>query len=169
VNVSIEQVAADVVRPLRQAVLRPHQTPAEQVWPGDDALEAAHFAARDRAAGDAVLGIASITPEPHPHDPRPGDWRVRGMATAPEARGLGLGARLLAVCVAHARTSGAHRVWCTARSPVVGFYTRAGFVPEGNEFTIPSIGPHRLMTLEISVPPTQGTCPHPTDGRAEEI
>jgi GNAT superfamily N-acetyltransferase len=156
VNPRIEQVPADVVRPLRQAVLRPHQTLAEQVWPGDDTPGAAHFAARDPAAPDALLGIASVTPEPHPHEPRPGDWRVRGMATAPAARGLGLGAHLLAACVAHARASGAHRVWCTARSPVVGFYARAGFVPEGDEFVIPAIGPHRLMTLQISVPPTQG-------------
>jgi GNAT superfamily N-acetyltransferase len=144
----IDEVAADVVRPLRQAILRPHQGLADRVYPGDALPGAAHFAARTDP-GAAPIGIASISPEPHPHTPRPGDWRIRGMATAPAARGTGVGARLLAACLAHARAQGATRVWCNARTPARGFYEREGFVVEGDEFELPSIGPHVLMTLQI--------------------
>ena len=146
---------AEVVRPLRRAVLRPHQRLADQVYPGDALPGAAHFAAR--TAPDAEpIGVASVSPEPHPHAPRPGDWRIRGMATAPAARGTGLGARLLAACLAHARAQGAARIWCNARTPARGFYEREGFVVEGPEFALPDIGPHVLMTLDLkgAAPPS---------------
>lgn len=152
---SVRRVAPEVVRPLRQKVLRPHQAVADQVYVGDDQPGAGHFAAYD---GDAVVGTASITPEPHPRDPRPGDWRIRGMATDPDrGRGTGAGAALLDACLAHARAEGATRIWCNARTPAVGFYTRAGFTTEGDEFTLPAIGPHHLMSLTL-----RGQTPEPT-------
>lgn len=145
----VEQVAAEVVRPLRRRVLRPHQTVAEQVFAGDDAPGAAHFAAFTDN-NEQPMGIASITPEPHPVSPAPGDWRIRGMATDPDrGRGTGAGALLLAACVDHARAHGGVRVWCNARTPAVGFYARAGFATEGDEFMMPSIGPHFLMALDL--------------------
>jgi predicted GNAT family N-acyltransferase len=143
----VERVDPEVVRPLRQAVLRPHQTVAEQVFDGDDDPRAAHFAVREDGV---VLGIASITPEPFPRDGTAGDFRVRGMATEPErGRGTGAGGALLRACVEHARTSGATRVWCNARTPARGFYERAGFTAVGAEFTLPDIGPHFVMVLPL--------------------
>lgn len=143
---TVERVAAAVVRPLRQKVLRPHQTVAEQVYEGDDAPGAGHFAVL--GPGGAVIGVASVTPEPYPGagGGRPGDWRIRGMATDPElGRGVGAGAALLRACLDHAAAEGARRVWCNARSPVRGFYEREGFAVDGDEFTLPQIGPHFLM------------------------
>lgn len=143
----VARVGAELVRPLRQRVLRPHQTVAEQVYAGDDDPRAAHFAAFDDA--DRVIGVASITPEPHPGpDGGPGDFRVRGMATDPEGgRGTGAGGALLLACLDHARAEGATRVWCNARTPARGFYERHGFVAEGEEFTLPEIGPHYVMAI----------------------
>jgi predicted GNAT family N-acyltransferase len=148
--VSVRPVAAEVVRPLRQRVLRPHQTVAEQVYAGDDAPGAAHFAAYDEEG--RVVGIASVTPEAYPMGGGSGDFRIRGMATDPESgRGRGLGGALLRACLDHARGAGAARVWCNARSPVRGFYEREGFVVEGQEFELPEIGPHFLMVLSADV------------------
>jgi GNAT superfamily N-acetyltransferase len=149
----IVAVAAETVRPLRQAVLRPHQTVADQVYPGDAVPGAAHFAAFADGE-DAPVGVASIGPEGYPGagGARPGDWRIRGMATAPASRGLGAGALLLRACLDHARTAGATRVWCNARSPVRGFYEREGFTAEGDEFTLPDIGPHFLMSTTLDQP-----------------
>jgi GNAT superfamily N-acetyltransferase len=157
-------VDPEVVRPLRQRVLRPHQTLAEQVFDGDDAPAAAHFAAyADRGAGDEPVGIASITPEPFPGagGARAGDFRVRGMATDPErgGRGTGAGGALLLACVEHARAAGGARVWCNARTPARGFYERAGFVAEGEEFALPGIGPHFLMSLVLGVQRGAGVVP----------
>jgi len=151
--VRIARVAPEVVRPLRRRVLRPHQTLADQVYEGDDAPGAAHFAAYGDE-GDAIIGIASITPEPYPGPGpgagRPGDWRIRGMATDPDGgRGVGAGGALLRACLDWAREHGARRVWCNARSPVRGFYEREGFVVDGAEFEPPGIGPHFLMWLAV--------------------
>jgi predicted GNAT family N-acyltransferase len=145
----VARVDAEVVRPLRQRVLRPHQTVAEQVFAGDDDPRAAHFAAFDDAG--QVIGIASITPEPHPDgDGGPGDFRVRGMATDPErGRGTGVGGAVLLACLDHARANGATRVWCNARTPARGFYEHYGFVAEGEEFTLPDIGPHYVMSRPV--------------------
>jgi predicted GNAT family N-acyltransferase len=97
-----------------------------------------------------VVGIASITPEPCPGGGDPDDFRIRGMATDPDrGRGQGVGGALLRACLDHARAAGATRVWCNARSPARGFYARAGFAVDGDEFPIADIGPHFLMVLVL--------------------
>ena len=141
-------VSADAVRPLRRAILRPHQRAEELVYPGDGAPGALHVGART-AAGGALVGVATVAPEPHPGDPAPGDWRLRGMATLPAIRGRGAGAALLQACLEHARAHGGRRVWCTARTTAAGFYERAGFAAEGDAFDVPPIGPHVVMTLPL--------------------
>jgi GNAT superfamily N-acetyltransferase len=145
-SVHVESASAEAVRPLRRAVLRPHQRPEDLVYPGDDAPGTLHAIVR---TDGAIAGVATVSREPHPRDPAEGDWRVRGMATTPEARGTGVGAALLAACVEHAREQGGRRVWCNARTPARGFYERAGFAVEGEEFELPGIGPHVLMSLTL--------------------
>jgi GNAT superfamily N-acetyltransferase len=97
-----------------------------------------------------VVAIASIMREPHPRDPRAGDWRIRGMATAPEMRNRGLGASLLGFCEGHARGRGGLRVWCNARTGARAFYERAGFAAESGVFEIGRIGPHVLMSKPLA-------------------
>jgi ribosomal protein S18 acetylase RimI-like enzyme len=78
-------------------------------------------------------------------DGGPGSWRVRGMATAPHARGKGAGAAVLDALVGHAIAQGATRVWCNARTPARSLYEREGFRVVSEEFEIPEIGPHLAM------------------------
>lgn len=106
----------------------------------------AHFAA---LAGERVLSVGSVMADAHPRDPEANDWRVRGMATVPEQRGQGLGARVLAALEAHAREEGGGRVWCNARIGARSFYERAGWAVEGEEYEIPGIGPHLLMARPL--------------------
>jgi ribosomal protein S18 acetylase RimI-like enzyme len=143
-----EQVAPEALRPLRQAVLRPHQRAEDLVYEGDALPGALHLGARE-GPGGPVVASASITPEPHPSAPARGDWRLRGMAALPEVRGRGVGAALLERCLEHARASGGRRVWCNARTPVQGFYELAGFTVEGDVFDLPVIGPHVVMVVEL--------------------
>jgi GNAT superfamily N-acetyltransferase len=145
--VEIVALAPQGVRPLRQAVLRPHERAEDLVWPGDEASAALHAGARDDSG--AIVGVATVVPEPYPRDPRSGDWRLWGMATAPDARGRGVGRALLATCLANARGHGARRVWCTARTGALRFYERAGFAVESDVFDVPGIGPHVYMTLAL--------------------
>ncbi len=137
---------AEAVRPLRQAVLRPHQGVEELVYEGDADPATLHAGC---LVDGQVVGVATVAPQPHPTDPRPGDWRLRGMATLPSQRGRGLGAQLLASCLTHAREHGGRRVWCNARTPVLGFYERFGFAADGEEFDIPDLGPHVVMSVRV--------------------
>ena len=156
IGIEIRRVGPDVTRPLRRAILRPHQTLAEMVYPGDDAPTTAHFAA---LAGERVVGSASIYREPPPDrflaGLPPGSeparaWRLRAMAVSEDLRGRGVGAALLAACADHARANGATSLWCNARTPAVAFYRRLGLVTYGDEFEEPHIGPHYFMAKPLA-------------------
>lgn len=147
-DVRVARVAADVVRPLRAAVLRPGLPLAESVYPEDDDPATRHLAAIDPAG--AVVGCATFFPEPR--DGAPG-WRLRGMATHRERRGCGIGSALLRAGLAAAADAGVALVWCNARTSAVGFYERFGFVVSSAEFLTAGGIPHVVMTRPV--PPQQ--------------
>ena len=126
-------------RPLRQQVLRPHQTVDDLA--ADEPAGAVAFGAFE---GSELVAVGLVGP-----DGEPGDWRVRGMATAPSARGRGAGTAILQALVHHAITHGARRVWCNARTPALTLYQRAGFVVASDEFEPADIGPHYRMELSV--------------------
>ena len=135
----IRRVTAEDIRPLRHSVLRPGQAFLETRYPGDDA--GVHFGAFD---GDRLVGIASLYEEDRVDGPA-GGWRLRGMATDPEVRGVGFGAALLAACLAEVAAAGGSELWCNARMVAVGFYRKGGFEVVSDEFEVPGIGPHVVM------------------------
>lgn len=143
---TIVPVPAEVVRPLRHAVLRSHQPFDAVRYPGDDDPGTAHFAAYDDTG--RMVGTASA------YDEGAGTWRLRGMTTVEEVRGRGAGARLLAAVVDHATAYGGTLIWCNARTTAVGFYERYGWVKVSDEFDDPDAGPHYRMTRSLAGPPT---------------
>jgi GNAT superfamily N-acetyltransferase len=150
-------------------VLRPDQPAANSAYPGDDDPSSAHAAvfapaSTARTSGDGVDGEPVVAPvvvavgtvlfEPPPWDAgRRHAWRVRGMATMPDWRGLGLGSAVLAALVDHAGAHGGELAWCNARVPARRLYERAGFVGRGEVFDIPGIGPHIRMWRALAVAP----------------
>ncbi len=143
----VESVAAAVTFPLRQQVLRPHETVDQMALPGDDAPDTAHLAAFDN---DAIVGTASVRREAPPWPAGPGpSWRLRGMATADGRRSEGIGAAVLAAVFQHVRDQGGGLLWCNARIPAVPFYRRAGFDTHGESWVEPVIGPHIAMECQV--------------------
>jgi GNAT superfamily N-acetyltransferase len=138
-QVTIREIPVAATRPLRQTILRPHQSVAEL---------AAHEPADTFAVGafdaERLVSVGFVAPEGGP-----GAWRVRGMATEPDARGRGAGAAVLDALVSHARANGATRIWCNARTPARSLYERAGFTVASDEFELPEIGPHFVMERNI--------------------
>lgn len=126
-------------RALRQQVLRPRQT-VEELADHEPAGAVAFGAFQ----GSELVAVGLVGP-----DGEPGDWRVRGMATSPQARGRGAGSAILNALVQHAIAHGATRVWCNARTPALNLYRRAGFVVASDEFEPPDIGPHYRMELSV--------------------
>ncbi|MFP5318455.1 MAG: GNAT family N-acetyltransferase [Acidimicrobiia bacterium] len=138
---AVRAIPAAATVPLRAEVLRPGQPREALVYPGDDDPATVHFGG---FVGERVVGIASLYAEDRVDGPG-GGWRLRGMATAPSARGRGAGAALLAAAVDHAARGGGSEVWCNARIEAVGFYRRAGFEVVSEEFDIAGIGAHVVM------------------------
>lgn len=146
----IRRIAAAKARPLRQRVLRPDQRFEETLYPGDEVPSTVHLGA---FADDRLVGAVSLYREVRPGAPpgnAEGGWRLRGMATAPEARGQGHGQAMLAACVDHVGDRGGGELWCNARTPAAGFYAAGGFEVVGDEFEIEGIGPHVVMRRQVS-------------------
>jgi ribosomal protein S18 acetylase RimI-like enzyme len=96
-------------------------------------------------SGEELVAVGLIGPQG-----APGSWRVRGMATAPPARGRGAGTAVLGALLDHAAAAGAERVWCNVRVGARSLYERAGFHVTSEEFDLPEIGPHLVMERDLA-------------------
>ena len=94
--------------------------------------------------GDDLVAVGLVGPEGEP-----GAWRIRGMATAPQARGRGAGTAVLGALLRHASAHGATSVWCNARVRAIPLYERAGLRVVSDVFEPPDIGPHVRMELPV--------------------
>jgi predicted GNAT family N-acyltransferase len=144
VHVHVEQVPAFLVLPLRQRVLRPHQSVSDVGFEGD--ATGTHFAAFD--ASSAIVGVVSLIGEP-PDERGTPSWRLRGMATEPALQRQGVGRALMGGLLDFVARSGGGALWCNARLHAVGFYELFGFVVTGEVCEEPNIGPHVRMARVV--------------------
>ncbi len=156
-DLTVIRISAEQTHPLRMAVLRPGRPVAECEFPGDEDELTIHAGAQ---LDDRIVSIASMYLESRPADALGGAavgpdhaagtaWRLRGMATEPALRGSGAGRAALDACLAHAIEHGATLAWCNARTPAIGFYERMGWTVLGEEFEIPTAGPHFVMERSL--------------------
>jgi len=128
---------------LREAlIIRGTQRPVE--YPGDRLESTLHFGAFQ---GTRNVSCASFFLN---------EWfgetayQLRGMATDPEFQKRRLGAKLLAAAEQHIRQhTPIRQLWCSARSPAVGFYLTLGWSAVSDEYDIPNIGAHRKMCKRL--------------------
>ncbi len=137
---AVHPIGVEKTRALRRQVLRPHQT--ESQLASHEPPEAYAVGAFE---GEQLIAVGLIGREGEP-----GEWRIRGMATAPEARGRGAGTAVLSMLLDHAREQDGRAVWCQARTRALGLYERAGFEADSGEFELPEIGPHVRMRLRLA-------------------
>jgi ribosomal protein S18 acetylase RimI-like enzyme len=83
-----------------------------------------------------LVAVASVLPEQMPSTGESNGWRLRGMATLPNYRGLEIGRQLANLCVQHAQQMGGCYLWCTARIATKRFYADLGFVEFGEAFKL---------------------------------
>lgn len=132
---------------LRHQILRPYQTIDQCRYPGDSDDLTTHFGVFDE---DELVGILSIYNVQHPDIKTPNSWQLRAMATAESGRGKGYGFKLLHAAESYAATYHAQCIWANARSTALGFYEKADYRVLGEEFSIPSVGPHYLVAKTIA-------------------
>lgn len=132
VQVDRWDAVCDEARAVRHDVFIIEQNvPVEQEWDDYDA-QSWHALARD-ASGRAVA-TGRLLPDGH----------IGRMAVRKEARGTGIGARVLEALIDKARALGYTQLILNAQIHAIPFYARAGFMPEGEAFEEVGI-PHRTM------------------------
>ena len=146
-SADVRPITADETIAVRWPILRAGLPRESAIFPGDDAPETRHFGA---FCEGRLVGVATILRAPFPGQPDRADaWQLRGMATLPEVQGRGYGRALLAACIAEARRQGGALLWCNARKPAVAFYEKHSLRVLGEEFDIPTAGPHFRMRIEL--------------------
>ncbi len=144
-RIEVGRVDVERVIDLRHGVLREGLPRSEAIFAGDHAADAIHVAA---TLDGRVIGCGTFHPDQWESRP---SWRLRGMATAPGYRGLGVGSRVLDRLVGLSQSIRATQVvWCNARVPAVGFYQSHGWEIVSEQFNIPTAGPHHRMIRRIT-------------------
>ncbi len=149
----IRRITALETIPVRWPILRPGFPRETAVFAGDELPTTQHFGAFSEDG--TLIGVASIYLAPLPDAPPeiavPAEksWQLRGMATLPEVRGAGHGCALVEACVQAARAAGAELLWCNARTTAAPFYAKNGWQITGQEFDIPTVGPHFRMWRRV--------------------
>jgi len=145
-NFSIKIISAGETRNLRQLILRPSQKAEELIFPGDDDEKTVHFGLY---YNDRLSGIASLYNETSPIVKNDFSWRLRGMATTLEVRGMGFGKELMNICIEHIKSENGKIFWCNARTTAEKFYEKFGMKRYGEVFYPEGLGAHIVMEVNI--------------------
>jgi GNAT superfamily N-acetyltransferase len=138
----LKEISANTTRPLRHSILRPNQTLADCIYPGDDDKLSFHVGAY---MYDQLICVASFFPQSTERLAQPKQYRLRGMGTSPAFRAKGIGAMVLKKGEDIARERGYDILWCNARTSASGYYLKQGYTAFDDEFEIEGIGPHYVM------------------------
>lgn len=149
--IEVKTINAEDTYPLRQKVLRPHQSVKECQYQGDHDDMTAHFGAFSKNKLVDLVGIVSIYKaqssqlELFLDHPCLESWQLRAMAVSHLVRKKGYGLELLTKAEVYATLQGATYVWANSRINAIRFYQKAGYSLLGNEFEISGIGSHYLI------------------------
>lgn len=145
--IEVRPITAAETIAVRWPILRPGFPRETAIFEGDDAPQTCHFGS---FLDGQLCGVASIYLVTLPERPAVENaWQLRGMATLPEVRGTGAGRALLTACEDAARSRGAAFIWCNARVSASEFYRKHGWDILGEEFDIPTVGPHYRMMRKL--------------------
>ncbi len=85
-----------------------------------------------------IIATASLVPEQS-------TCKMRQVAVSEDMQNLGVGSKLVNFCEMYAKTQGWKSIHCHARNYAVRFYTKKGYISEGDYFKEVNI-PHLKMT-----------------------
>jgi predicted GNAT family N-acyltransferase len=149
----IQPIQSEQTRSLRHLVLWPHLPDALQcVTDVDDKPETFHLGAFDQGR---LLAVGTFFPQTTVKVKARNPYRLRAMASHPEARGSGAALALIQQALHLLTTMNADVLWCDARLGAVGFYEKAGFSYLPQVYDVPRIGPHRFMWIHLSAMATE--------------
>jgi predicted GNAT family N-acyltransferase len=127
-------------------MLREGRPKEEVIFPQDENEQTFHLGA---FCEGKLVSVASFYFENHPDLPDEYQYRLRGMATLSEYQGQGHSSALLKMAFPIIKQNLCTLLWCNARTSAMGYYQKVGFEKIGEEFDIPTVGPHVLMFKTI--------------------
>ena len=145
-QVEINKVVADKIRPLRHSELRKGQDFSTTSYLRDNDSETFHMAC---IKDDKVITCATFYPESSEKIYGAHPYRLRGMATDYKFQRKGYASDLMEKSFKELKVRDCDMVWCNARLVAVDFYKSVGFKITGELFDIAGIGPHYYMYKEI--------------------
>ena len=131
-DIHIRPMTSLEVRPLRLEVLRAGMVNQTVHFDGDDDPTTIHLGAFDQDQNN--VGVSTWMQRPFPLAEEHKALQLRGMATAVNVQGQGIGALLLVAGQSHGREIGAHLIWANARDAALNFYNRHGYSTVGERF-----------------------------------
>ena len=142
----VRQISYKDTLSIRHQMLRPGKKHETCFFPGDDDENTFHLGA---FVNSKLVSVASFYFSQNDNLPQENQYQLRGMATLPEFQSKGFSRELLKFGFPLIQRNLCQIVWCNARSSAIGFYKKTGFEEIGDEFEIPTVGPHRLMYLKL--------------------
>lgn len=142
----IKQVPAEMILPLRRAILRSEFTLEQSRFDGDLNHDTFHLALFEQ---EEILAVATYIFELSDSSPAEKQYRLRGMAVAENQQGKGLGEAVFREGERLLKKKQVTYLWFNARTPAVDFYLKQNCQVLGEEFDIPTAGPHFFMFKNI--------------------
>ena len=145
-QVEINKVDAEKVRPLRHSELRKGQDFSTTSYLEDYEVDTFHMAC---IVDENIVTCATFYPEKSIKIKSDNAYRLRGMATDSNFQRKGYATDLMNESFKELKNRDCDMVWCNARLVAVDFYKSVGFNIIGEIFDIEAIGPHYYMYKEI--------------------
>ena len=145
-QVEINKVDAEKIRPLRHAELRKGQDFSTTSYLKDYEEDTFHMAC---IVDEKIITCATFYPEKSIKIKSNNTYRLRGMATDANFQRKGYASELMKESFKELKKRGCDILWCNARLVAVDFYKSIGFKIAGDLFDIAGIGPHYYMDKEI--------------------
>jgi GNAT superfamily N-acetyltransferase len=144
-DIHVRPMTSLEVRPLRLEVLRAGMVNQTVHFDGDDDPTTIHLGAFDQDQNN--VGVSTWMQRPFPLAEEHKALQLRGMATAVNVQGKGIGALLLVAGQSHGREIGAHLIWANARDAALNFYNRHGYSTVGEGFieTVTQLPHHKVV------------------------
>jgi GNAT superfamily N-acetyltransferase len=144
-DIHIRPMTSLEVRPLRLEVLRAGMVNQTVHFDGDDDPTTIHLGAFDQDQNN--VGVSTWMQRPFPLAEEHKALQLRGMATAVNVQGKGIGTLLLVAGQSHGREVGAHLIWANARDAALNFYNRHGYSTVGEGFieTVTQLPHHKVV------------------------
>ena len=131
-NIVIRRMSYLDVRPLRLEVLRAGMVNKSVIFDGDDEPTTVHIGAFTDA-GDNI-GVSTWMRRSFQPEPQCMGLQLRGMATAVNMQGQGIGGLLLHAGLQYGLENGYELIWANARDAALAFYNRHGYRTVGEGF-----------------------------------